>query len=134
MKVGFTGTQHGMTPQQKLALVSLLEQVKATELHHGDCIGADFEAHVLALGMGLRIVVHPPLNPFKRAYCPSATDCREPKEYLARNRDIVDETALLVAAPKTQDEQIRSGTWSTWRYADKKGRERKLITPEGQII
>jgi len=39
------------------------------------------------------------------------------KPYLERNHDIVDATDYLIFAPKTRHEQLRSGTWATYRYA-----------------
>jgi len=38
-----------------------------------------------------------------------------PKPYLTRNKDIVRDTEMLVAAPADETEVIRSGTWSTVR-------------------
>ena len=62
--VGFTGSQNGGTPQQLAWLRGRL--ITADVLHHGACIGADEQAHLLALELGMGnkmrgvIVVHPP--------------------------------------------------------------------------
>lgn len=128
MKTGFTGTQEGMTIYQSRALWIFLRNADPDEFHHGDCIGADETAHYIAKSLGIYVVGHPPANPKKRAF----TDCdewREPKPYLERNHDIVDESDEIVACPKSRDEELRSGTWSTVRYAIRKGKLEGLIYP-----
>ena len=120
MKIGFTGTHKGMTDQQQFKLSLLLAHLDVSELHHGDCIGADAEAHALAIEMGIHVVIHPPDNDAKRAFClPGLMDITilPSKPYLARNRDIVEACDVLIAAPKENREQLRSGTWATVRYA-----------------
>ena len=128
--IGFTGTQQGMTDIQKLRLRTILQASQGTEFHHGDCMGADAEAHDIALELGLIPVIHPPKNPSKRAFKP-ATTILPPKEYLDRNHNIVDGTQLLVACPKETEEQLRSGTWATIRYAKKTNKNRYIIFPDG---
>lgn len=126
MKVGFTGTQSGMTRAQQVLVHDVLVKRVATEFHHGDCVGADAEAHGMAVRLGIPVIIHPPLNPVKRAFCKGATHVvkeLEPKEYLERNHDIVDATDMLVAVPRDGTERRRSGTWATIRYARKLGRE-----------
>ena len=127
MKIGFTGTQHGMSLAQKQHLRRLLIELGATELHHGDCIGADAEAHEMAKGLGLKIVVHPPDNDKKRAFVTHADEWRQPLPYLVRNREIVDSTQFLVAAPLEDNMRVRSGTWATWRYARTRGRVTRIL-------
>lgn len=63
MKVGFTGTHHGMTLGQQEAFRKLLCELDTIEFHHGDCIGADVQAHMIAMDYPIRIVVHPPTDP-----------------------------------------------------------------------
>jgi hypothetical protein len=128
MRIGFTGTRRGMTKRQKIALSDLLSSYAATILHHGDAIGADAEAHEIAVGLGCAIVIHPPAVETQRAF-KAATEIRAAKPYLVRNKDIVRETALLIAAPAESVEQLRSGTWSTVRYARRLGRQIRLLTP-----
>jgi len=130
MKVGFTGTQVGMTNRQKLELKEYLQVLGVTELHHGDCVGADDEAADIARLMGIRLVMHPPTDSRKRAYnFRIGEEVRDQHPYLTRNHHIVDETEILIATPKTGYEELRSGTWATVRYARKLGRRVYVLTP-----
>ena len=43
MIIGFTGTQLGMSRQQKVSVMKAMVDLDITELHHGDCLGADSE-------------------------------------------------------------------------------------------
>ena len=131
MRIGFTGTQQGMTPAQRSVLTSFLV-VHEGELHHGDCIGADAQAHDHAKDFGLVTVIHPPTKADKRAF-KEADRVLAPKPYLDRNKDIVRETEMLIAAPATMTEELRSGTWSTVRFARKLGRRVYVILPDGTI-
>ena len=137
MKVGFTGTQHGMSPRQHRKLAAILRGLDVSEFHHGDCIGSDAEAHVIAQSLGIRVVVHPPEIDAKRAFVVlsrgtaqrHADDIRVPRPYLKRNHDIVSACKLLIAAPKRLSEQRRSGTWATIRFANRNGVEVVIIVP-----
>lgn len=136
MFVGFTGTQRGLTSYQRNELASALASLKAVaattntpaQFHHGDCIGADYEAHYLARKLGWHIVVHPPENTKKEAWC--IADERRPSfPYLVRNHNIVRATDILIACPRTGTEEQRSGTWATVRYARKIGRPVFILEP-----
>jgi len=135
MKVGFTGTQQGLTHKQSKALDEvLLAGYPITEFHHGDCIGADKEAcDKIASAYGHEnIVCHPPTNISKRAYVRSG-HYRDAKAYLDRNHDIVDETGILIGCPKESQEVLRSGTWATIRYAMKTGKLVIIVYPDGSL-
>jgi len=113
---GFTGTQHGMNPDQTNTVCGLINTTSI--LHHGDCIGADAETHALSLLRGIKVHVHPPTNDFKRAWVKGWTWIDEPLDYLARNRVIVHRSVNgLIAVSRTPHETKRSGTWATIRYA-----------------
>lgn len=128
MKVGFTGTRHGMSDGQKEALAALLFRLGATELHHGDCVGADAQAHYTAMALGLRVVLHPPSVPHFRAWC-VADETRDTQDFLLRNKAIVNATDMLIAAPADPREHVRSGTWSTVRFARRQGKRVEIIFP-----
>lgn len=127
-KIGFTGTQEGVTIEQARALWAFLNRSDPEEFHHGDCIGADEVAHYIAKSLGIYVVGHPPTNPKKRAFC-DCDEWRDPKPYLDRNHDIVNETVAMVATPKSREEELRSGTWATIRYARKLGTPIEVIYP-----
>lgn len=137
-RVGFTGTSHGMTAAQLEAVRSVLtEYIRlcvALEFHHGDCIGADDQACRIALelGGGYLIICHPPNIDAKRAYTPHDY-VRTPKHYLERNKDIVSESDVLIAAPREFTEQRRGGTWFTVRRAREWKVPVVLITPDGKV-
>lgn len=133
IRIGFTGTEVGMTHKQQEVVKWLLQRGPA-ELHHGDCIGADSQAHELCLLEGVRIVIHPPEDPKKRAFCIGWDEIREEKPYLDRNHDIVNECELLIATPQTPHEILRSGTWATVRYARNKPKiDIAIVNPDGTI-
>jgi hypothetical protein len=103
------------------------------EVHHGDCIGADAQLHTLAKAAGLKIIIHPPIDPKKRAFCQEYDEIREEKPYLDRNKDIVNESEFLIATPRTMHEVLRSGTWATVRYARSTNIDIAIIEPDGHI-
>ena len=128
MIIGFTGTQRAITTDQFDRLVTLLEDLKPTQAHHGDCIGADSVFHEICLELKIPVVIHPPIENSKRAFCHGAKELRAAQQYLVRNHDIVDASDELIAVPGEKTEQLRSGTWATYRYAKKIGKTVYLIT------
>ena len=123
--IGFTGTRD--VPEDRIQkLKNLMKKFDAKHddivLHSGDCVGADELAFKYAKKLGWKNELHPPTNPKYRAYCKGYA--HPEKDYLARNRDIVDSSKVLIAFPKDPDkEELRSGTWATIRYAKKRGKK-----------
>lgn len=133
LSVGFTGTRQGMSEAQSAAVSDLLSETLApvAELHHGDCIGADTEAHAIALNHDIPVILHPPEVPKFRAWNTGAAEYRPPLPYLVRNHAIVDETHILIAAPLNHEGN--GGTWATIKYARSKRKPIAMITPAGSI-
>lgn len=135
--MGFTGTRHGMTRAQKTGLWNTFQNYDPYEFCHGGCIGADAECHVLfqkwSANRGYPIIVYPSNVDRLRALFEVDDNVRiePPQPPLVRNRDIVNSCHVLVAAPSSAEEEMRSGTWATIRYARKVNRRIVLITPEG---
>jgi hypothetical protein len=138
MKIGFTGTQRGMTQKQKETFTILFDKICSNnivnEFHHGDCIGSDKDAHMIVMNKNIPIIVHPPLRPQKRAFCENAVRILPKKEYLIRNHNIVNATDVLFATPEQYTEELRSGTWATIRYAGKQVKYVYVIYPDGSYI
>jgi hypothetical protein len=135
--IGFTGTQNGMTPRQSQRLFVLISnrvaRVDPPEAHHGDCIGADAEFDLLCRTLKCKMVLHPPLNSSKQAFCAKEGDkVFAPLDYLERNRAIVNDCDVLYAAPAGYEEEFRSGTWATIRHASRVGREMVIVWPDGK--
>jgi hypothetical protein len=162
--VGFSGSQSGMSPNQKANLIYFLSNLHCISFSHGDCIGSDAEAHGIAENyfeallahrpeLAPKIVVYPAINPIKRAYTLGHDhkflvggyildgiiyEQTSPAKYLDRNKRIVETTDILLACPKEQEMTMRSGTWATIRYAwslvQKTGKKVIVIPPNGKII
>lgn len=133
MKAGFTGCQEMPTFEQIAALSHLLRFLGVTELHHGDCIGSDAEAHLAATNLDISMCIHPPRSMRKRAFCKGAAYTYPVAEYLVLNKNIVDCTDILIGMPNTTHEKQRSGTWSTLRYAKKRDKPAFVIWPDGDV-
>jgi len=137
MKLGFTGTQIGMTPWQLVKIAVFLAENKITAVHIGDCIGADKEFYELVKLANknpdfppIKTFGHIPNNDSKRAFKKYDVEFA-PKPYLDRNHDIVDASDVMIAAPKENEEQQRSGTWATCRYSLKKKKKTIIFFPDG---
>jgi len=134
MKMGFTGTQDGMTDDQVALVVEIITKLtEMTEMHHGDCVGADeqFFTIVRAQLPDVEIIGHIPEDESKRAFCDNDVE-REPLPYLVRNRNIVAEADVLIATPNGPERMRGSGTWATIRYARKAGIKLAIIWPDGK--
>lgn len=136
--LGFTGTRKGMTRAQRLGVLHAVEHSTCSEVHHGDCIGADAEFHDLVsrMALGVTIVIHPSNCETMRAFKGEGefdTLILPPKPPLERNRDIVGACDLLLAAPFGLTEAQRSGTWATIRYARSLKKPMMIVYPDGNI-
>lgn len=122
MNIGFTGTREGMNAKQAKFvwdLLLVLQNETQFNIHHGDCIGSDEQFHSMAVQLGADIYIHPPENRILRAFCSPSKIIFPVKPYLERDKDIVQSSDLLIATPKEQYQQIRSGTWFTYKWAQK---------------
>ena len=143
MKIGFTGTRWGVDDNRLKTLKYVVEKLKVSRVGHGMCVGADAQFHKLIRNLNKKVWIkgHPPIEQGK--FFSNDLDCdevAEPKEYLDRDRDIVDEAEVMIATPNENVEQKRSGTWYTIRYAKKviksdKGKCKKLyiFLPNGKF-
>lgn len=136
IKLGFTGTKEGLSNEQLRSIESLLSYLKSLaelEIHLGDCIGADDQVWKIAKKLnGIRTIGHPPSDSTRRAF--NLYDEERPKRgFLERNHDIVDETVVLLAGPREDEEILRSGTWATVRYARLLGRPVYRFLISGKI-
>ena len=133
MIIGFTGTSTGMTQKQIATVRYLFTELQVTELHHGECCGADGQANRIAIELGIRRVGHPPTDKRKWVYCRTDESWPE-KPYLKRNRDIIGATEGLIACPKDFIAPVSNrgqGTWTTVGYARQAGRTVWLVLPDG---
>ena len=131
--VGFTGARFGLTKPRLKELKGVLMKLYTKGyqvLHHGDAIGGDCIAHDLAILIGYKVVVHPPVSPKYRAFRRKSRGVMilPEKEYLDRNRDIVNSSSIMIAMPRDPEkEELRSGTWACVRYARKQGVPIKFV-------
>ena len=141
LSIGFTGTRRGMNRFQLHALARLLasETNQVYRLIHGACIGSDTEAHDIAKVLQLTIHAWPgiagglAMDPIRLHDCAVV---HERRDYLERNRRIVDDCDLLVGAPRNSEpiHQTRAGgTWYTLRYARRVDKPAIILFPDGTI-
>lgn len=140
---GETGTRYGATRLQVASVGWLWSRYEIKELHNGDCVGADAQLYWLVNSLLIPdIVIHPPINDRHRAGCgfddllrSTATKVtfREPKGYHARDRDVVDESDVMVGLPKKPWEEDHGGTWYTINYAREQEKPLAIVWPNGLI-
>ena len=130
MLIGITGTRSMLNASQKDRIQKFLQNyyTHGSELHHGDCIGADAEVADIAKRLGYKIICHPPIKNELRAFH-SSDLTNVPQSYFARNRAIVDQTEHLIVAPFQDEWQPNGGTWYTHDYAKKKNKPLTIFYP-----
>jgi hypothetical protein len=137
MHVGVTASSGRVTPAQLRKFGACLADIKDNSddkefwLHHGDCIEGDAKAHKMAIRHDFKIHLHPPIDNKKRAYVKHYDECEPAYDYLVRNKHIVFESAILFGMPDGFEEQLRSGTWSTVRFARNLQKPLVIIFPDG---
>ena len=119
--VGVTGTQSGMTSEQKEKFTQFLYWRnfwggQTVELIHGEADGVDVEAAGIANDLGIRV---------------STPETQT--GHFARNREIVDRCDVLVVIPWQDEWQSEGGTWYTHDYAEKKGVDIVTIWPSAEV-
>lgn len=137
--VGFTGARDGMTAAQAEAVDALLAAL--AERHpqrtlcglHGDCVGADADFDAICKRRAIAVKIRPASNQGMRAGCDSEV-IAEPRPPLVRNREIVADSELLIACPRTREEVLRSGVWATIRAMRRTGRPIWLVAPDGALV
>lgn len=126
-----------MTIMQLQRFQSLMCATAFSEFHSGDCVGADDQAYRLVdhwrylQGMKIKLHGHPCNIDPQRAWNEYDVE-HEVKAPLVRNRDIVDCSDVIYAAPKEYEEKMRkSGTWATMRYAVRQQKDLVVVWPDG---
>ena len=129
-KIGITGTRNLLAKKQEKEVETFLRTLEPnSELHHGDCVGADLFVAMTAQKLGIKTVCHPPEKIELRAFH-NSDEKREPNSYLARNRAIVDEVEMLMVVPMQMEWQPKGGTWYTHDYAKKKQKRTTIFWPQ----
>ena len=137
MDISITGSRYFDARDSEQQKRSFIEELRGLYfdgvgvLHHGDAIGADAFSHQVAVSLGMRIVIHPPLNSQYRAFCNNGSVTILPtKPYLERNFDLIKATEILLVLPIQNQEIQRSGTWHTVRVARRNNRSVVIFFPD----
>jgi hypothetical protein len=121
MDIGFTGSREGMTRAQADQLAFVLGMLHCPaapppKFHYGThedaALLADEEAAAIAGRLGFVLVPH---------YAQRGSE-------LDRDRRQAAAVDIMLAAPRTNAEQQRSGTWATVRYARDLGKPVILLS------
>lgn len=136
--LGVTGTRHPTLVTGKQYAFMRRNVELCSELHTGAATGADETAFDIAVKLHhIAIVVHPPINETfmmarEKWLLREGIYVREQKDYLARDRDCVDESEWMIALPDGP-RKPRSGTWYTIDYAIQVGVPGELCFPDGTV-
>lgn len=134
MIITFAGSRIGISHAQLDTIKNLLDQLKVSSddiALHGCCTGADTDIHHICQKKDMTIVGYPAFaDQYQLA---EECDKRMPQmSPLKRNHAMVNRCTLVIAAPGTQKEQLRSGTWATIRYCKKLKKPLHVVYPDGK--
>ncbi|MFI5302857.1 MAG: hypothetical protein ACHREM_32610 [Polyangiales bacterium] len=137
--VGFTGTREGFTAEQRLYFETMIAGLalanRCVEFHHGDCQGADAEAHdiVRALAPDWTIHIHPGPDGDPHRAGKVGDRYHMAKGHFARNRDIVRASSLVLGVSVAPHRLDRGGTWYTLDFAVKNRVPTKVLWPAAGV-
>ena len=137
MILGFTGTRLGTRPAQTAAIHWFMHRLRPSRLVHGGASGADMVAHGIAESLGIPVIwIYPGDTRSSAVWAGmrAGIEIYPPLPPLERNRVMVKQIHGLLACPKSDTEELRSGTWSTVRYARAAGVPVYLIRANGKIV
>lgn len=137
MVVSFTGTRLGCKTTQLHEVKKFLEELrgKVAAFHNGACHGADRELFYLCMDVMPQVPTffHPSGSEqydWALREAPVKSQVANIQPPLVRNRIMVDACDWLIACPGGR-EVLRSGTWSTVRYAIKSRKSHSIFHPDG---
>lgn len=128
MKIGVTGTREGLSGKRLASLRRFIYDLNYhnTTVLHGMCKGVDEQVNHFCFLFNLRTIGYPGTEGQARSM--KCTDVLPVRPFLERNKDIVNDCDLLIGCPSDPNkEELRSGTWSTIRYARKIGKPILII-------
>lgn len=120
-----------MTPAQRATVYKIFGAAMPFTFVHGDCVGADTDAHGLALRVGAEVIMRPCTLTRQRSFSEGAKKVYPPKSPLDRNREIVTDSTLMLATPQGFEEKSSGGTWYTIRYARSVRKPLIIVWPDG---
>jgi len=135
--IAFSGTRRGMKAVQQDLLSNVLQQhfgscQEPPWLLHGDCVGADAQAHAIAKAIGYKIGVFPPDKDKYRAFVSDYDWIGGPLPYLVRDELMIKKAQIVYATPNQKVEIFRgSGTWFAIRRACDYARDGTIFYPDG---
>lgn len=136
LAAGGTGTRRPLPRIQIAALADIIDFLRPGEVHVGDCVNGDVVIASLARTAGARIIGHPPSDERHRAHFEYDEELPA-KGFHARDRDIVNASDVLIAAPRLMHPEaaMYSGTWFTIGYCLSRMKYRPLFVawPDGHI-
>lgn len=121
--LGMTGTRAGVSSDILEFVRQFVELNKFEHAIHGGAVGADTQFDLLMKEL------HVPITVIRPQKCIS-------REYLRRNREIVDASTVMIALTNIFDsdaEPLRSGTFATIRYARKKNKPLVIVYRNGKF-
>lgn len=133
---GFTGTRKGMTHQQGQYVRIAVRFGKPAVIRHGGAHGADMEFHAMwreELPRHFADVWPAEQSRVKLFDGQDNVSINPVMAPLARDDEIVKRSKFLIAAPHTQKEEVRSGTWATIRRGRKIDIPILIVWPNGQM-
>ena len=154
--IGFTGTREEMTEIQYRTVLGL---VLSSHIHyetyirgaHGDCLGADVQFHEICAYVGIPIIIRPPIIDSWRAWLgtekavrteeefdglPEIEKIYDPDDPFCRNRRIISDSGVVIAAPRAGYSVEPGMTWQTIRQIRRMRPQTPvfIVSPAGEVL